>query len=94
MLEFLKNYYVFMLILLVISYLVPKEFYKKYMQFYIGIFAIELLLKPVLEFFTMNNPSGIYEMFSTFNQQLEQLEVELGEGETIYEYFFFEGEGK
>ena len=78
MLEFLKNYYVFMLILLVISYLVPKEFYKKYMQFYIGIFALVLFLKPVLEFFTMNNPSGIYEMFSKFNRNSLELKADIG----------------
>lgn len=94
MLEFLKNYYIFMLILLVFSYLVPKEDYKKYMQFFIGIFVVVLLLKPVLEFFTMDSPTRIYEMFDSFNAQMEQLDLEVKEGETLYEYFFLEGEGE
>lgn len=94
MLEFLKNYYVFMLILLVLSYLVPKEEYKKYLQFFIGIFVVVLFLKPVLEFFTMDNPMRIHEVFEPFNRQMEELEFELKEGENLYEHFFLEGEGE
>lgn len=94
MLEFLKNYYIFMLILLVFSYLVPREEYKKYIQFFIGIFVVVLFLKPVLEFFTIDNPMRIHRIFESFNQQIGQLDFELEEGETIYEYFFLEGEGE
>ena len=94
MLAFLKNYYVFMLILLVLSYLVPKEAYKKYLQFFIGIFVVVLFLKPVLEFFTMDNPMRIYEVFEPFNRQMEELDLELKEGENLYEHFFLEGEGE
>lgn len=94
MLEFLKNYYVFMLILMVFSYLVPKEEYKKYIQFFIGIFVVVLLLKPVLEIFTTDSPTLIYEVFEPFNKQMEQLDLEIEEGESIFEHFFFEGEGE
>lgn len=94
MLEFLKNYYIFMLILLMFSYLVPKEEYKKYIQFFIGVFVVVLFLKPVLEFFTLDSPTRIYEVFDSFNRQIEQLDLELEEGETIYEYFFFKGKGE
>lgn len=83
MLEFLKNYYIFMLILMMFSYLVPKEEYKKYIQFFIGIFVVVLFLKPVLAFFTMDNPTRIYEVFESFNEQVKELD---------YEHFFFEGE--
>jgi stage III sporulation protein AF len=94
MLEFLKNYYVFMLILMVFSYLVPKEEYKAYMQFFIGVFMVVLFLKPVLEFFSTDNPDFVYEIFENFNLQLEQYEVDMTEEVTIFEYFFLEGEGK
>lgn len=94
MLAFLKNYYVFMLILLVLSYLVPKEAYKKYLQFFIGIFIVVLFLEPVLELFTMDNPMRIYEVFEPFNRQMEELDLELKEGENLYEHFFLEGEGE
>ena len=92
MLEFLKDYYIFMLILLVFSYLVPKEEYKKYLQFFIGIFMVVLLLKPMLEFFTMDNPTRIYEVFESFNQKMKELDLNLEEGGNLYEHFFSERE--
>ena len=88
MLELLKKYYVFMLILMVFSYLVPKESYKKYIQLFIGIFMVVMFLKPVLMLFTMENPNAIYEVFEPFNQKIESIDLEQLEGETIYEYFF------
>ncbi|MBR3811787.1 MAG: stage III sporulation protein AF [Agathobacter sp.] len=94
MLEFLKEYYVFMLILMVFSYLVPKESYKKYIQLFIGIFIVVLFLKPILSLFTMENPQEIYEFFAPFNQKIESLDLEQLEGENIYEYFFSKGEGE
>ena len=94
MLDFLKNYYVFMLILMVFSYLVPRDDYKKYIQFFIGVFVVVLLLKPVLTIFTMDNPEFIREVFELFNQQMNQLDLEIEEGESIFEHFFFEGEGE
>ena len=81
-----------MLILMVFSYLLPKAEYKKYIQFFIGIFVVVLLLKPILEFLYMDNPTRIYEVFESFNAQINYVELE--EGENIYEYFFLKGEGE
>lgn len=92
MLEYLKNYYVFMLVLMVFSFLVPREEYKSYIQFFVGIFLIVLLLKPVLQFMTMEEPTMIYEVFAEMNQQIEELDLE--KGGNIYEYFFSKGEGE
>lgn len=83
MLEYLKNYYIFMLILMVLSFLVPKEEYKVYIQFFVGIFMLVLLLEPVLEFLTMEDPSVIYEIFGELNEKIE---------EVSHEFVFFEGE--
>ena len=85
MLEFLKNYYIFMLILMIFSYLVPREEYKKYIQFFIGIFVVVMFLEPVLAFFTIDDPERIYEIFESFNEQIKELD---------YEYFIFKGERK
>ena len=93
MLEFLKKFYIFSLIFLVFSYLLPKAEYKKYIQFFIGIFIVVLLLKPVLEFFTMDNPTRIYEVFDSFDAQMKEVELEMEEG-NIYEHFFYKGEGE
>ena len=85
MLEYLKNYYVFMLILMVLSYLVPKEDYKVYIQVFVGIFMLVLLLEPVLELLTMEEPTLIYEVFDEINKKIE---------EVSYEFVFFEGKGE
>ena len=94
MLEFLKNYYVFMVILMVFSYLVQKEEYKAYVQFFIGIFVVVLFLEPVLELLVSENPFYVNQIFDELNMQIEKYEVNLTEGETIFEHFFFEGEGE
>lgn len=94
MIEYLKNYYVFMLILMVFSYLVPKEDYRKYIQFFVGIFMVVLLLKPILELFHTNTPTRIYEVFEEFNEHMNQIEWNEDRGRTIYENFFLEREGE
>lgn len=94
MLDFLKNYYVFMLVLMVFSYLVPKEEYKVYIQFFISVFIIVLLLKPIIEIFTTNDTQNFYDLFEQFRQQIESLDIKMEEGEDIFEHFFFEGEGQ
>ena len=66
MLEYLKNYYVCLLILMIFSFLVPKEAYKSHIQFFIGIFLIVLLLKPTLQFISVKSPAEIYEIFKEF----------------------------
>lgn len=91
MVEFLKNYYVLMLVLLVFSYLVPKDDYKIYIQFFISIFIIVLLIKPIMEIFFMDDTDKIFEMFQHFFQQIERLDLEVKEGEDIFEHFFSKG---
>jgi len=94
MIDFLKNYYVFMLILMVVTFLLPKDEYKGYIQFFIRIFIIVLFLKPVLEFFTKDEPAYVYQVFEEFNVQMDQYKVDMtGEG-NIFEYFFLEREGE
>lgn len=88
MLEFLKNYYVLMLVLMVFSYLVPKEEYKVYIQFFISVFIIVLLLKPIMEIFLIEDVDRFYEVFELFSQQIEGLDLEVGKGEDIFEHFF------
>ena len=90
MLEYLKNYYVFMLVLMVFSFLVPKEEYKVYLQFFVSVFLVVLLLTPVLEFVTMDEPGMVYDIFLDMNQQIEQMDIE--KEANIYEYFFSERE--
>lgn len=89
MLEFLKNYYVLMLVLMVFSYLVPKNEYKVYIQFFISVFMIVLLLKLVLQIFRADSVRDFYEMFEQFQQQMEKLDLNMEKGEDVFEHFFF-----
>lgn len=91
MLEILKNYYVFMLVLTVVSYLVPKEDYKVYIQFFVSVFLVVLLLKPVLNVFVSEDYSEVYVIFESFRNQIEQLDLKIEEGEDVFEYFFSKG---
>lgn len=92
--DFLKEYYVCMLLLAVLSFLVPKEEYKAYMQFFISVFVVVLLLKPVLHLFLADRPDVIYDFFETYNVQLERYEIDLTEEGNVFEYFISEGEGE
>lgn len=94
MLDFIQNYYVFVLILMIFSYLVPKDTYKQYIQFFIGIFVVVLLLKPLLEVLMAKDNSILEGIFSQFNQQVNGLDFQIGEQEDIFEYFFLESEGE
>ncbi len=76
MLEYLKNYYIFMLILMVVSFLVPKDSYKLYIQFFTGVFLLAVLLEPVLMFLTEENTEYIYDFFKEINKELEGVSFE------------------
>ena len=94
MLDFLKHYYVFMLILMVVAFLLPKEEYRMYVQFFIRIFVIVLFLKPVLELFASQEPGVVYQIFEEFDMQMGAYEVDLTERGNIFEHFFMEREGE
>ena len=79
---------------MIFSYLVPKDDYKRYIQFFISIFMIVLLLKPILEVLTSNDSSVLEKTFSMFNGKINELDFQTGEQEDIFEYFFLETEGE
>lgn len=94
MFEVLKKYYVFMLILMVFSFLVPKDEYKVYIQFFIGMFMVVLFLEPLLELMYAEKWDALTDIFQTFQEYTKNIEkLNLGE-ENIFEHFFFEGEGQ
>ncbi len=85
MFEYLKNYYIFMLIFMVLSFLVPKDEYKVYIQFFVGIFMVVLLLEPILELLMAQDASDLYRIFEELNRKIE---------EVSREFIFFEGKEK
>ena len=49
-LEFVRNYFIFLLVLYLISYLAPQESYRRYFHFFISVLMVAVLMKPVLGF--------------------------------------------
>ena len=88
-LSFVKNYFTLVFILLVFSYLVPKEEYKKYFQFFIGVLIAVALLRPVLSWMDPENTSAVYENLNEISQRLERIQYH-GEEENLFELFFVE----
>ena len=50
LLSFVEKYFIFVLVLFLISYLVPRESYQKYFHFFIGALMVAVLMEPVLSF--------------------------------------------
>lgn len=88
-LVFVKNYFILVLILLVFSYLVPKEGYKKYFQFFIGVLIAVALLRPVLSWMNLDETEIVYENLHEVNRRLEEIQYE-GNKEDLFELFFVE----
>lgn len=86
-LSFMKNFLVLTLILFVFSYLVPKESYQKYVQFFIGIFMAVILLMPVAEWIFQGNGDFVYQSFDKMTEQLNEIEWNEENGEDIFEIF-------
>jgi hypothetical protein len=80
-----------MLLLFLVSYLAPKESYRKYFHFYISVWMVIILMRPILNF------AGEKEQ-TKWRQELAQIEEELGQieyyekGESMIEQFFGEAE--
>ena len=85
-LEFVRGYFIFMLILFLFSYLVPKDAYKKYFQFFIGVLVAAILLRPVIRLFTDDSRQEVEKEIDMLREEIEQLEY-LERGEDIYERF-------
>lgn len=92
-LSLIKSYLILMLLLLVLSYLVPNESYRRYVQFFIGVWMCVLLLRPVFDFF--RNPE------ETARREIGEIQDEISgrkkwewEGPGLYELFEMDTEEK
>lgn len=88
-LEMVKAYFLMMLLLMLFSYMMPKESYKKYVQFFIGVLMAVFLLKPVASWFSQNNSQVVYKNYEEITAQLAEIEYN-EEGADIFEIFFDE----
>ena len=80
-LKFVRDYLIFMLILFLFSYLVPKDTYKKYVQLFIGVLMVAILMQPVVSLFTEDGEGEV-------RSQVEQIMEECTKGGDLYERLY------
>lgn len=85
-LQFVKEYFVFMLVLFLISYLVPRDSYQKYFHFFIGALMVAVLMEPVLSFLNRDTRQEVHREMEEIERQLSDMEYE-EKGEDIFEQF-------
>lgn len=88
-LEFVKNYFIFMLVLFLFSYLVPKENYRKYFNFFIGVLMAAVLVRPILVFVNSDAKREMKKTLEEIEEKLSDLEYQ-EKGENIFEQFLGE----
>lgn len=88
--SFIKNFFVLMLILFVFTYLVPKDRYQKYFQFFIGIFMAVILLAPVVKWITRDDTQAAYRNLEQITDRLNEIEFNEENEEDIFEIFYMD----
>lgn len=85
--EFVKNYFIFLLVLYLFSYLAPQESYRKYFRFFVSALMIAVLMKPVLG---LLGTDARYEMQNRLDEIMEQMQQQTYEGkeEDIFAWFW------
>lgn len=87
LLSFVRSYFIFLLLLQIISYLTPKESYKRYVNFFTGALLAALLLKPVLGFMNKEEPKELRVQMNEVMEELEKIQYE-GKEMDMFEIFF------
>lgn len=77
-LSFIRDYFIFMMILFLFSYLTPKEDYKKYFQFFIGVLMVAILMRPVFALLGEDREAEV-------RARVERLMQECERGQESYE---------
>lgn len=88
--EFVKGYVYFMIVLMVASYLTPKEEYRKYVQFFMGILLAVVIIRPIIGWGAKENWYDALDYVNELYEQLGQIEYE-GEGNDVYTIFWGNG---
>lgn len=86
-LEFVKNYFIFLLLLLLFSYLAPKKEYRKYLHFFISALMIAVLLKPIFTFLSKDARMETRQQLEEIYGQLEEQQYQ-EKGEDVFEWFW------
>ncbi len=83
---FVKNYFLFLLVLYLISYLAPQENYRKYYRFFVSALMIAVLMKPVLGFLQKDVRAETRRQLYSVADMLAQNEYK-EKGEDVFAWF-------
>ena len=85
-LDLVRNYFIFLLVLYLISYLAPQESYRRYFHFFISVLMVAVLMKPVLGFLQKDVRDEARQQLDAIEEQWKQNQYE-GKGEDVFEWF-------
>lgn len=83
---FVKNYFVLLLIVYVLSYLTPKEEYRKYFQFLVAVLVVAVLSQPLLVYFGGVTKEEAKQQLQEILTQMERMDYQ-EKGESIFEQY-------
>lgn len=88
--EWMKSYLCLMLVFILVSHLTPKEEYRKYFQFYLGILLAITFLRPVIGWVSVDSwQKALYEVENLY-EEMSKVSFE-AEGNDVYAIFLGEG---
>lgn len=85
-----KSYTVFFLLMMILIHLVPKDGYRKYIQFFMGMLLVFAFLSPVLTLLFDSEEFLDLVEFETFQEQLEELEKDTNRIEFVQQDYYEE----
>lgn len=89
MIDTIKGYFLVAFILVIVSYLSPRESYMKYMKFFVGVLMTIMVIKPVIRIVNIE-PDYLYvEGWDALINRLEAIDFDIG-GEDWFEGYLTE----
>lgn len=89
-LELFKNYFGIAFLLLIISYLSPKECYRRYFQFLISILIAVILFQPLAEEFLLKKSGETHADWEEMEEKLSAIQYDKMMEADIFECFGME----
>ncbi len=82
---------VYVILVSLITNLLPKNQYEKYVRLFTGMVLIILLMKPVSTFLKLSDDFDTFFSLDIYKQELKRWELDFGDWDEIYEYKMMEG---
>lgn len=85
--DYLKNYFVLSFMLMIVSYLLPREEYKKYFQFIAAVIVTAVIFAPVMDKLFNKNLNN--DSFRELTNKIQKIEYQNEKKEDLFGLFKF-----